>query len=207
MLTSLHMEGNSWLHRAPAGYKLFGLLVLSIILTLLKSPVVLGFALLAALLLAMQVGLTPGPLWQRIKPVLFTIALLALVNYVVVSPREALVTILRLPAIVVLASIVTATTSLSAFMDCLTKAAQPLERLGLFRAADVGLALGLVLRFVPEIAARHETLREAHKARGIPYRLHRAIGPLIIATLKDADSIAEAIDARGIRGQKSAQQE
>ncbi|MFD1746637.1 energy-coupling factor transporter transmembrane component T family protein [Rhizobium helianthi] len=202
-MTSLHMEGNSWLHRASAGYKLFSLFILSLVLSLLNSPALLGLSLFAAILLAAQVGLTPRPLWARTKPVLLTIALLALVNYVVVSPRDALVTLLRLPAIVVLATIVTATTSLSAFIDCLTKAARPLERLGLLRAADVGLALGLVLRFVPEIAARHETLRAAHKARGIPYRLHRALGPLIIATLKDADSIAEAIDARGIRGHKS----
>ena len=61
--------------------------------------------------------------------------------------------------------------------------------------------LGLVLRFVPEIAGRYEALKEAHAARGIPVKLSRMLGPLIISTLKDADRIAEAIDARGIRGQ------
>ena len=67
--------------------------------------------------------------------------------------------------------------------------------------ASIGLALGLVLRFVPEIAGRYEALKEAHAARGIPVKLSRMLGPLIISTLKDADRIAEAIDARGIRGQ------
>jgi biotin transport system permease protein len=69
------------------------------------------------------------------------------------------------------------------------------------KAADISLAIGLVLRFVPEIAARYEGLKEAHRARGLPVRLSQILGPLIISTLKDADSIAQAIDARGIRGQ------
>jgi biotin transport system permease protein len=86
-------------------------------------------------------------------------------------------------------------------MAAVTDLARPLERLGLMKAADLGLALGLVLRFVPEIAQRHEALKEAHAARGIPFKLSRMLGPLIISTLKDADRIAEAIDARGIRGQ------
>ena len=63
------------------------------------------------------------------------------------------------------------------------------------------VSLGLVLRFVPEISGRYEALKEAHAARGIPVKLSRMLGPLIISTLKDADRIAEAIDARGIRGQ------
>ena len=86
-------------------------------------------------------------------------------------------------------------------MAAVTDLARPLERLGLMKAADLGLALGLVLRFVPEIAQRHEALKEAHAARCIPVKLSRMLGPLIISTLKDADRIAEAIDARGIRGQ------
>jgi biotin transport system permease protein len=34
-------------------------------------------------------------------------------------------------------------------------------------------------------------------------RLHTILVPLIIMTLKDADAIADAIDARGFRGQTS----
>lgn len=203
MLNSLHIEGESWLHRMGTGWKLFALLVISLVLTLIDSLPVLAAALFASLMVSRSIGMTERMLWQRTKPVLLTIAFLALVNMVLLSPREGLVILLRLPAILFFASAVTASTSLSAFIDTLTRAAMPLERLGLIRAADLGLALGLVLRFVPEIHARHGALKDAHKARGIPVKLHRLLGPLIISTLKDADSIADAIDARGIRGQKS----
>lgn len=203
MLTSLHVEGKSWLHRMATGRKLLMLLLISLVLTLADNLVVLALALLASLLVSRSVGLSETMLWQRTKPVLMTIAFLALVNMAFLSPREGLIILLRLPAIVFFASAITASTSLSAFIDCLTLAAMPLERLGILRAADLGLALGLVLRFVPEIHERYRVLKDAHQARGIPVKLHRMLGPLIISTLKDADSIAEAIDARGIRGQKS----
>jgi biotin transport system permease protein len=75
----------------------------------------------------------------------------------------------------------------------------PLEKVGLVRAADIGLAVGLVVRFAPEVLARYRAIREAHQARGLKIRLSTTLVPLIILTLRDADAIADAIDARGIR--------
>jgi biotin transport system permease protein len=200
MLTSLHVEGTSLLHRVPVKPKLFGLMVFGVALYFVEQPLLLGIALAATgyLYLSTGVGFSEG--LRRVKPVLFTIAFLAAVNLVVLSPEESLVTTLRLVAILFLAAAVTASTAIADFMAAVTDLAGPLERMGLLKAADLGLALGLVVRFVPEIAARHEALKEAHAARGIPVKLSRMLGPLIISTLKDADRIAEAIDARGIRG-------
>lgn len=200
MLTSLHVEGRSPLHRLSVKPKLAGLMAFGLALYFVDRPWVLGAALaLSGLVyLSTGVGLLEG--LRRLKPVLFTIAFLAAVNLLLLPPLEALVITLRLVAIVFLAAAVTASTAIADFMAAITDLARPLERLGLIKASDLGLALGLVLRFVPEIAARYEALKEAHAARGIPVRLSRMLGPLIISTLKDADRIAEAIDARGIRG-------
>ncbi|MBX9467510.1 MAG: energy-coupling factor transporter transmembrane protein EcfT [Rhizobium sp.] len=201
MLTSLHVEGRSLLHRIPVKPKLLGLMVFGLTLYLIAQPLVLTAALVLTgfLYLSTGVGLWEG--LRRLKPVLFTIAFLAAVNLILLSPEETLVTTLRLVAILFLAAAVTASTTIADFMAAVTDLAWPLERLGLMKAADLGLALGLVLRFVPEIAQRYEALKDAHEARGIPVKLSRMLGPLIISTLKDADRIAEAIDARGIRGQ------
>ncbi|WP_377276085.1 energy-coupling factor transporter transmembrane component T family protein [Rhizobium sp. R86522] len=201
MLTSLHVEGRSLLHRIPVKPKLVGLMAFGLALYLVHQPLALTLALIATgtLYLSTGVGLSEG--FRRLKPVLFTIAFLAVVNLLLLSPQEVLVITLRLVAILFLAAAVTASTSIADFMAAVTDLARPLERLGLLKAADLGLALGLVLRFVPEIVGRYEALKEAHAARGIPVKLSRMLGPLIISTLKDADRIAEAIDARGIRGQ------
>lgn len=201
MLKSLYVEGHTWLHRMAVKPKLAGLLVSSLGLFFVTQPWLLALAGLLTGSLYFSLGLTVKDALRRLAPVLFTIAVLGLFNLFFLEPWEALASVLRLLAILFLAASVTATVTIAQFIDTLTDWSVPLERLGLVKAADVGLAFGLVLRFVPEIAARYESLKEAHLARGLTVRPHKMMGPLIISTLKDADAIAEAIDARGIRGQ------
>lgn len=201
MLSSLHVEGHSLLHRMPVEMKLLILMITGLGLYLVHSPALLFSAMLLTGLVYLSTGIGLSRAFYRLKPVLFTIGFLGLANILFLSPGEALEITLRLLAVLFLAAAVTASTEIGAFIATTTALARPLERLGLLKAADIGLAFGLVLRFVPEIAARYEALKEAHAARGITVRLSRMLGPLIIATLRDADRIAEAIDARGIRGQ------
>jgi len=201
MLTSLFVEGSTLLHRLSVRTKLLGLMISGLALFFIDNPFLLGFALLLTATLYLRLGLPFGEAFRRLRPVLFTIAFFALVNIFVLSPHEALVSTLRLLAILFLAASVTATTTIAAFIETLTALLMPLERMGLMKASDGGLAFGLVMRFVPEIANRYEMLRQAHAARGLTLKPHRIIGPLIISTLKEADAIAQAIDARGIRGQ------
>lgn len=201
MLTSLHIEGDSLLHRLPVRVKLIALVALSIVLFLSGSLVLQAIAFVLAAGLYLSVGLPLKEAIARVGIVFLTIFFLAAVNLFLLPVGEVATLTLRLMALVLFAAAVTATTTISAFMDEITILLMPLERLGLMRAADVSLALGLVLRFVPDIFARYEAIREAHRARGLPIRPLTIIGPLIILTLKDADTIAAAIDARGFRRQ------
>lgn len=201
MLTSLYTEGNSVFHRMAARMKLALLLVVGIALALVSSVVVQTLAALLFGIIYFCLGLGFKQAFRRIRPVVITIALFAIINAIVVTPLDATVNTLRLLALVFLAATITATTSVNALMEAFMVILMPLERLGLLKAADVSLALGLVLRFVPDIALRYQALKDAHLARGLTVHPLKMIGPLIILTLKEADSIADAIDARGIRGQ------
>ena len=200
MLTSLYVEGDTFLHRQRPGAKLALILVFGLALYLTERTAVQAVAMVVTGAIYFALPMPFREAIYRLRPVLFTIAVLAVFNGFVLSWPEALVSTLRLLAVVFLAAAVTATTRIADFMETITWALQPVERLGIVRAADVGLALGLVLRFLPDIFAHYEGLREAHAARGIAFRPIKALGPLIILTLKDADAIADAIDARGIRG-------
>ncbi|MGV1801837.1 energy-coupling factor transporter transmembrane component T family protein [Agrobacterium vitis] len=199
MLNSLHVEGDSWLHRMPVGAKLAILLVFGLGLAFSLSMPLQATAACATGALYFSLGLGVRAALRRIRPMLISIAALGLFNIYALDLITSATLTLRLLAILFLASAITATTSLGAFMETLDRLLAPLDRLGLVRAADISLALGLTLRFVPDIADRYEALKAAHQARGIPVRLHRMLGPLFILALKEADSIAEAIDARGIR--------
>lgn len=199
MLNGLDIEGDSPLHRLPARGKLVLLFATAVGLFLVSDLRVLvpALALSAGLLLSTGVGVREA--FRRTRFVLFTVLILAAANYYLHSPHEALVVFCRLAALVLLAAAVTATTGISAFMDEVTRLLMPLERRGLVQAADVSLAVGLVIRFVPEILARYRDIADAHRARGLPVRPLTTLVPLIILTLKDADTIAMAIDARGFR--------
>lgn len=202
-MRSLHVEGTGWLYRLSPRIKLASLALFSIGLFLTRDLTILCAATLLSAFVLWQADLGFRETIVRLKPVLLTIAIIAAISFLVISPLDATIALLRLAALTLLATAITASVSISQFMDEITYALRPLEKLGLANAADVGLAVGLVVRFVPEIIKRHEALRDAQRARGLETKLHSILIPLVILTLKDADAIAEAIDARGFRGQTS----
>lgn len=199
MLTSLYVEGNSILHRIGARWKIALLFTVSVSVYLVDMWLLLATALAVAIALYSSVGLTAREALRRIAPALLTIFLLCALSAWFTTPAEGGRMALRLVTIVMIAAAVTASMTMADFMDALTAILKPLERIGLVNAADLSLALGLVLRFVPDIFADYQAIRQAHQARGLPLRWHTIIAPLIVLTLKNADTVSEAIDARGIR--------
>lgn len=202
-MKSLHVEGTGWLYRLSPRIKLASLALFSIGLFLTRDPLILSAAVVLAGLVLWQAHLGFSETVARLRPVLLTIAIIAVFSFLLVSALDATIALFRLTALTLLATAVTASVSISQFMDEIAFALRPLEKIGLANAADVGLAVGLVVRFVPEVINRFETLQDAHRARGMRVRPHTILAPLIIMTLKDADAIADAIDARGFRGQTS----
>jgi biotin transport system permease protein len=198
-MQTLHVDASTWMHRIAPRLKLGALATLGILLFLTDNLALLGLAVAIGALLYFNTGLPVGEALKRLRPVVLTIVVVALFSLIFNPIHVAIVTVLRLTALVLFAAVVTATTSIAAFIDEITALAAPLEKVGLLRAADIGLAVGLVVRFVPEILDRYRAIREAHEARGIKIRITTALVPLIILTLRDADNIAAAIDARGIR--------
>lgn len=201
-MRSLHIDGDSVLHRLPAGVKLMTLAVISLALFKINGPVFLAAATLAALAGHGFLRINAAEIWRRMRPFALIVVVVALFTATFNGATEGLTAFFRLAALALFASLVTATTTTGDFIDVITKAAMPLERFGMLKARDVGLSIGLVIRFIPEILSRYEVIRDAHYARGLKPRPLSIIVPLIITTLRSADEIAAAIDARGIRSQK-----
>ncbi|MEB2846987.1 energy-coupling factor transporter transmembrane protein EcfT [Rhizobiales bacterium RZME27] len=198
-MNTLYLDGQSLLHRLPTKAKLGGLTAFSLLLFMANNPVVLGVAAFVAALAYASTGIGWSTGLVRLRPAFITIAAVTLFALLFQPPVEALVILFRLTALMLAAAAITATTTIGAFIDTITWAAMPFERIGLVRAADIGLSVGLVIRFVPEVALRYRSIRDAHRARGLKVRPVTLIVPLMIHTLKNADEIAAAIDARGIR--------
>lgn len=200
-MKSLYVEGRTPLHRVSIRLKLAGLFLGSLLLFLFPSPIFLAACLLVAVALLASLRLSWRDLLARLGWLVVSILLVAAFTGAFEGMEAGVVSALRFLTLVVLATLVTASTELGDFMDEILRLLTPLERIGLLKARDVALAFGLVLRFVPDILTRASQIREAHRARGLKPGFSTLIVPLIILTLKDADMVALAIDARALRRQ------
>lgn len=197
MMQSLFVAGDTWLHRTPAGVKLLVLLAAGAGLFAVRALPVLAVAALAGAGLVCTSGVSAARVWQQTRGMLAIVLVVFAAAYVFDGPQRAAATLLRLVALIALALAVTLTTRSADLLEVCERALRPLDKLGWVDAARVGLALSLALRFIPEIQRRYHEIREAQAARGIRANPARLVVPLVVATLKSADAIAEAIDARG----------
>lgn len=199
MTGSLYVPGHSWLHRLPAGVKLALLAVLGAGLMWLSDLIALQLALLALIFLLAQAGVGAAQVWRQIRPMIVLLALLAIYTSLVQTPAEALEMTLRLLSLMLSGVLVTLTTPLAAMMEVLERLLKPLEKLGLLKADRVALAFGLTLRLIPELSLQWNEIREAQAARGLRTSVLTLCVPMLMRTLRRAEEIAEAIDARSLK--------
>jgi len=121
--------------------------------------------------------------------------LLFAVEWWMVSGQSGVLVIARLAALMLMAALVTLTTRTTEMIDALEKGLFWLRYVRI-NPAKVSLALSLAMRFIPVLAAIVAEVREAQKARGLDRSLIAIAIPVIVRTLKMADDIAAALEAR-----------
>lgn len=196
-MLSLYLPGPSWLHSVAAGWKLAALLGLSILLYQWPIlPLLLGLQLLT-LWAYCSLG-SPGRL--QLRRVLQMLAplfgLIFLLQGWLLDWNSALILLLRMLVLVLLANLISLTTTLEAMLAALTPLFAPLAWMG-WQPARFAFAISLFIRFVPVLLAVLQHLHAAWQARGGGYQLWRLAIPLTIQTLRMSDQVAEALAARG----------
>nr|WP_269453779.1 CbiQ family ECF transporter T component [Pseudoclavibacter sp. 13-3] len=109
----------------------------------------------------------------------------------------ALVQTTRFISLIVLAGLVTLTTTTTAMLDALTRAMGPLRLVGI-APERVALTLSLAISAVPVVSGLSHSIREAQIARGTPPSIRAYVLPLLVMTLKYSDDLADALTARGV---------
>ena len=196
-LLGAYRPGRTVLHRMPAGAKLLGLVVASLVVTVLggwQSSVV---ALAVALVLVL-VSRMPGRVVARsLRGLLLVVVLLGGWLAWQSGWQRAVGTVGDLLALVILATVVTTTTPVDAMLDTITRALSPLRPLGV-RPERIALAFSLVLRTIPLTIALADETRDAARARGLERDLRARLTPFAIRVVADAQATGEALHARGI---------
>lgn len=186
-----YRPGNSPLHRTPAGVKLAALPVVAIALFQLSSLVGTVAAVAVGMVCYLLGGMWPWLAWPHLRPFLLVLVAIFAVQWLVLGLLPAAVICLRLLVAVALATLVTLTTRTEDVVGAI-------ERLPVRGAARLGLMVALTLRAVSVLTETAREIREAQRARGVERSLIAFVLPFVIRTLKYADTLGEALAARGI---------
>lgn len=194
MLAELYASGDSPLHRTPPQYMLLGLAVFCTVLFLFNMWSVLAVAAVLVLAAYVIAGLRLHHAVAALRPVLWVLAFIFAIHVLTTDITQAAFVVARFILMILAASVVTLTTRTSEFVDgirAMLKYAPswiPTDR--------IALAIALTIRFIPSVRMTLAEVRMAQKARGLERNLTATFVPLVVRTLKTADQVSEALEAR-----------
>ena len=199
-MLSLYVPGDSLVHRLSAGTKLLILFAAGAALFAVSGIAVHAIELAAIAVLFRIAGLPWRDTLHQLRPALLFLVPIFLFHVFVTDWALGLETVLRIVVLLLLAVLVTLTTRLSDMIDVIERAARPLRHVGV-NPSKVGMMLSMVIRFIPLMVREAQEILEAQRARGLDRSAIALLVPLLIKTLKMADNLSDAIDARGYDAQ------
>lgn len=186
----------TWLHPVPAGAKLIALFVLSFAILPVDDWRLLAAALAVTLALYASLGREALKRLLGFRLLLFLLAIVFLMHGLMGDWQLGAGAVLRLLVMILLADMVSMTTTLQDMMQALMPLLRLLKPLGV-NPKKLSLAVSLAIRFVPVFSAQWQARAEAWRARTGRKPSLRLIGPFLADTFRMADNVAESLDARG----------
>ncbi|MGE3644319.1 MAG: CbiQ family ECF transporter T component [Beijerinckiaceae bacterium] len=191
-----HLYPPGWLHRVPAGLKLLALAIAAMFFLTQSAWWIFILAIGAALAVYASLGSRALKRLVGLRALLPLLAAVYLLQWLASGHAVAAASAARLVLMIMLADLVTMTTTTQAMLDALTPLLRPFERFGV-NAGKLALGVALVVRFVPVLFDLWNRRREAWRARTGRRPSLQLVKLFLADTLRLADTVAEALDARG----------
>lgn len=185
------------LPRPSPALKLVCLGVVLLALFSARSPWTTAGGLCLALALTAVARVPPRTLVAHIGPALWFLVPLTALQVWWTGWLETAVTLGTLLAALMLATLLTLTTRTQELLDTFVAALRPLRPLGI-DPERVALVFSLTLRSIPVVAVLARQVQEARKARGAERSVRAFAVPLVVRTVRHADRLGEALQARGV---------
>ncbi|TDG94183.1 energy-coupling factor transporter transmembrane component T family protein [Cardinium endosymbiont of Culicoides punctatus] len=187
-----YYQRNSPIHRLSFAIKLCWLVTLGIVLCLSSN----FFILTISLLLTISLYIVAKIPLKMVRAQLWSIGMVLIIVWFSYSGWiNSLKAAIRFCILIFFSLLITLTTRTSDIMESIEKLLVFLSYFGL-NHRKISLSLSLTLRFIPVIANSFQEVHMAQRARGIEHNFVGIIIPTVIKTLKMAENIAEAIEAR-----------
>lgn len=196
-LLGLYLPGASVLHRAPAGAKLLGLVLLAVATQLIGPWWGRCLLLLAVLALYPVARISLVFTLRQLRSLWWVLAAIGVAQLVFADWQLAVSVVVTILLLVLAAGLVTLTTTTTALSDVVVRALGPFRRWGV-NPERVGLLLALSIRAVPVVLGLAEQIRDAQRARGLPMRPRAFAVPLLVRALRHAQRMGDALVARGL---------
>lgn len=215
--------GNTIAHRLDARTKL--ILVIVYIIALFQAVGWVSYAAVTAVtaLCMLLSHIAPRHIFKGLKPMLFIIALTALLNifYTDGTPiipgwiitwegiGRAVQMVLRIVLLITGTFLLTYTTSPIALTDGLEKLMNPLKKIKV-PVHEMTMMMSMALRFIPTLIEETDKIMSAQKARGADFETGSLIDrakallpvmvPLFVSAFRRADELAVAMESRCYHG-------
>ncbi|MFV0463570.1 MAG: energy-coupling factor transporter transmembrane component T family protein [Nostocoides sp.] len=192
---ALYLPRASVIHRLPAGVKVAGLVLASIGILSLRTPMSMGGALFIVVGLYAAARLPVRVVARQLRAMALVAVAVGAVQLWSSGWERAVVLAGGFVALVLLAALVTLTTRTSDLVEVVERAAGPLRRFGV-EPESIGLVVALGIRSVAVVAGLSVDVRDAARARGASLNPLAVVVPLVIRTLRYADRLGDALVAR-----------
>ena len=189
----------------PAGYTGYIIIGIAVVLTALLAKLKLSF------------------LWRAMKPMLFMLSFLLIINLLVVRSGDVLITlgswniytdaltqtlyiVIRLALMIMITTILTATTKPLELTLGIEDLLKPFKVIGV-PAHDIAMMISIALRFIPTLIEETQRIMKAQASRGVDMEngklmekvkaILSLIVPLFVSAFQRAEELAYAMEARG----------
>lgn len=195
-MLGLYLHRDSPIHAMSAGWKLLALAITATAAFYVTDLFVLAAALAGCVGLFALARLPLRTAWDQLRPLAPVLVFFFAVQAAFVGAHAGGVMVGRFALLVLMAGLVTLTTRAMDMIETLERGLAVLRPLGV-NAGKVSLMLALTIRLVPVLLDLVQEIRMAQRARGVERSALALLVPLMVKTLRMADNLSDALEARG----------
>ncbi len=214
---------DSVIHRLDPRAKIMAMLI--VLITIFFPAGWLGYAIIfaCASVVIILAKLSVSFIWKAMKPMLFMLLFLLIINALVLKTGDVLITIgswslysdaifqtlyiaVRLLLMIMITTCLTATTKPLEMTLGIEDLLSPFQKIGL-PSHEIAMLISIALRFIPDLIDETARIMKAQESRGVDVKegklserimaILSLIVPLFVSAFQRAEDLANAMEARG----------
>lgn len=214
---------DSVIHKMDPRAKIIAMIVL--LVAIFIDTGYIGYGIIAAFILCavFLAKLKLDFVWKALKPMLFMLGFLLVINVLVLKTGYVLVDIfgfkiysdaifqtlyivIRLVLMIIITTLLTASTKPMDLTIAIEDLLSPFKVIGV-PAHDIAMMISIALRFIPTLLEESQRIMKAQESRGVDLQegsfkekvmaILSLIVPLFVSSFQRADDLANAMEARG----------